>query len=244
MATRARLRTAYDAGYQAEDGPPPDYIAGDSELLDAWDKGFDDRQSGRRSTGPDEHRPDPRPRRTSTSRAPKPKPTPAPVPQGGDPVDEQLPPAQPSSTSSPRQQSHPVRDAGRAMRKMTLSPATDNLGGFVLGMVVYLAAVQYIRGGAGAPLRWFRAKFENKVTGGVSASDAAQMATLNNLLAGPGTATQGGTFATGPGGSTPASPAAPGGSPGVLDPIGIILGGDAAPKLAPPVSSGLRATVR
>lgn len=232
--TRARLQTAYQAGYQAEDGPPPDYIATDAELLDAWDKGFADRQDGRRSTGPDtpppaQHRANPRPRRTTSTSTARRSSTRDSSPPAGERVDEQLPPTQPSRPAAKRSQ--PLRDARATVRKITLSPSTDNLGGFVLGVVVYLAAIQYIRNGPGAPLRWFRAKAMNKVSGGISADEAhrAQQAVLQSMLGSPASAEQGGTF--GPGG-TPVTPTAPGGSPDVLDPIGIITGGG-APRPAP-----------
>jgi len=238
--TRARLHTAYQAGYQAEDGPPPDYIATDADLLDAWDKGFADRQAGRRSTGPDEpHRPNPRPKRAASSSSRR-RTTPAPEPaaENDDQVDDDLTPASSPSSSG----SHPVRDAGQTLRRISLKPATDNIGGFVLGVVVYLAALQYIRSGPGAPLRWFRAKFENKVTGGITAAEADQLATLGQLQGGPASAATGGTFATTPGSPPMAtSPSQPGGvTPVVPDPIGIILGGSAAPKPAPaPTVGGL-----
>jgi len=224
--TRARLQTAYQAGYQAEDGPPPDYIANDAELLDAWDKGFADRQNGRRSTGPDApHRPNPRPRRTPSPSSRRTTTTTA--PDDGQ-VDDDLPPASTRSGSD----RHPVHDAGQALRRISLQPSTNNIGGFVLGMVVYLAAIQYIRSGPGAPLRWFRAKFENKVTGGITAAEADSLASLQQLQAGPATASSGGANITVPGGvSVPVTPSQPGGvTPGVPDPLGIILGGNAAPK--------------
>lgn len=192
--TRARLQTAYDAGRQAApDGvPPPDYIAGDPELLGAWDEGYADAQDGaapRRYTPdgtlsrPGAHRPAPaRPKRSSGRAKPRPEPA------GGDPSspDAQLPPVKPVDHP------HPVRATTGALRRVSLTPAADNIGGFVCGLLLYAVGIQYIRNGPGGPLAWFRAKFENKPLGAhtpaaastssgaaVSPTSAAALANLN-----------------------------------------------------------------
>lgn len=233
--TRARLQTAYDAGRRAaaDGSPPPDYIAGDGELLDAWDEGVADAQDGRPAAryGTDgrAHRAPARPRRSAGRARPK-----GPPQVEGHPQAE-IQPRPDRETSGPDELGqraasvtagfHPVADTTSTLKRISLKPSTSNLGGFALGMIAYLAGIQYLRHGPGGPTAWFRAKFENKPLGAHSPTPAGSglSASAKKLITGPASAATGGTFADTPAGPVPVTAAQPGGVyPGVPDVVGIL----------------------
>ena len=158
--TKARLRTAYDLGAEHarndEPGGPPDYIAHDDELMEAWDQGFsdavDEMDGGRGGDEPRTH--------TPPSSSPSTKPRKA---AGG----SRRPPAKSKRRNG--KFSHPLHwgtgAQGHVVGKPTLSPRGLSMSdgtGFMFGLLLYTLGLSYLKHGPRGVTGWLSAKFLNR----------------------------------------------------------------------------------
>lgn len=132
----ARLQASYDIGRRGDQ--PPEWVAREGQLLDAYDEGLADAdraEHGGEAISPPRQRPSARP-----------------------PQNDQAPAAaDPAST---------VRPSGVPLG----GDDTQNAAGFLMGLLAYAVAVNFIRGGRAQVRGWLAAKFLNRTTPAIQQS--------------------------------------------------------------------------